>query len=389
MALGAGILSAWLAGALPAAAAPGGPAVARIAGTGTPAAAPSGSVARRAPLDDPQAVAVDGRGDVAIADTGSCEVDVVAAHRARRFGVAMSPGHLYVVAGHGCSGHRPPGPAVGVPTSVAWGPGGELLVTDAAARAVVAVGARSGRVSTVAAGLDEPAGIATDAAGDLFIADPGDCRVDLVPRHAGTHFGRAMAAGHRYVVAGSGVCSLGNPSGPATSADLSAPVAVAVDAAGDLFITESGRDDVDEVPVAGGTYFGVPIAAGSIAPVVGSGSDNTFLDDGLPATSPYAELNDPSAIATDAQGDLFIADGLDRCVREVPARDTVLFGRAVDAGDMYTALGATPVSTGPGAGAGDGTRWTGAHLVDPTGVAVQGSRLLVADAGANEVLGAS
>jgi hypothetical protein len=373
------------------------PVVATVAGSGTPGAPHSGSVATTAALDGPQSIATDAAGDLAIADTDACQVDVVASHHERLFGRTMSPGHLYVVAGGACGSRR--GAGVGVPVGVAWG-NGRLFELNAANDAVVAVG-RSGRVTPVAgtghsgaphlaavartSPLDHPGGIGTDAAGDLFIADTGDCRVLMVPRASATFFGQAMSSGHVYAVAGTGTCTLANASGPARSAQLSAPSAVTVDQAGDLFITESGRQDVDEVPAVPGTYYGVPIGAGDIAPVAGSGSNNTFLGQGQPATGSYAEMNYPGGTAVDGAGDLFIADGFDHAVMVVPAHGTVLWGRSRSGGNLYVAAGAVPI-TPSGSAAGDGTQWIGGRLVDPSAVVWAGGRLLVADPGANKVV---
>jgi hypothetical protein len=389
---------ATLALLLPSVAGASGPSATRLVGTGSAAPPRNGSSASAAALDSPQAIAVDGSGDLAVADTNACSVVVIPSHRQHAFGRTMAAGHVYVVAGGSCSSHR----GVGFPLSVAWG-GRALFVVNGATDSDVAVG-QSGHIAVVAGNgrsgaprlgafartspLDHPAGVATDAAGDLFIADTGDCRVLMVPGVDGTFQGQAVAAGHLYAVAGTGTCTLANASGAARTAALSAPTAVSVDAAGDLFVTESGRQDVDEVPAGTGTYFGVPIAAGDIAPVAGSGSNNTFLAEGQPATGPYAELNYPGGTTSDAAGNLFIAGGYDRAVYVVPAHDTVLWGRHVSGGDLYTAAGAAPATTA-GASPGDVTQWIGPRLVDPTGVAWSGGRLLVVDRGANKIVALS
>jgi trimeric autotransporter adhesin len=376
-----------------------GASVVSLAGAGTATNTASGALAGHTGLNDPQAVAVDALGDVVVAVTNSCEIDMLPAHPGRQFGVTMTAGHIYVVAGRGCAALGPPTRSVDFPSGVAVGKDGDLVVVSASSNTVVAINHRSGRITdlagtghigvprsgslAIASSLNHPEGVAADQNGDVFIADSGNCQVDMVPAQDGTFFGQAMLAGHLYPVAGTGTCGISTPGGPARSAAISAPIAVAVDVEGDLFITESGIDDIVEVPVSTGTYFGVTIAADDIAPIVGSGSNNTFLADGLPATSSFAELNYPDGIAVDGTGDLFIADGLDRSIREVPAHNTTLFGRTVTSGAMYTAAGASIVSARGVPG--DGTTWIGAQLVDPTGVAVDGSDLVIADAGANRI----
>ena len=78
--------------------------------------------------------------------------------------------------------------------------------------------------------LETPGGIALDAAGDLFVADTGHCRVLVVPARSGTLDGLHLRAGHAATLAG-GSCtgrgSIGHPSG------------VAVDAHGDVYVAEA------------------------------------------------------------------------------------------------------------------------------------------------------
>ena len=67
-------------------------------------------------------------------------------------------------------------------------------------------GSAGARGAGTATELYGPGGIALDAAGDLFVADTGNCRVLEVPATSGTHFGIHMLGGHAYVIAG-GSCS--------------------------------------------------------------------------------------------------------------------------------------------------------------------------------------
>ena len=82
----------------------------------------------------------------------------------------------------------------------------------------------------VSANLDEPLGVAFDAAGNLFIADEGSHRIFKVD-----------TSGQLTVVAGIGIFGFSGDGGPATSASLASPVSVALDGAGNLFITDQGN----------------------------------------------------------------------------------------------------------------------------------------------------
>ena len=117
--------------------------------------------------------------------------------------------------------------------------------------------------------LDEPTGVAVDGAGDVFIADTANCRVRVVPARGVTLFGQAMASGHLYTVAGTGVCGTAGQGGPVAAAQLWDPVAVAVDGAGDLLVADSGDQSVLLAAVQGGSHYGTAVGAGDIGVVVG------------------------------------------------------------------------------------------------------------------------
>ena len=211
--------------------------------------------------------------------------------------------------------------------------------------------------------------MAVDGAGDVFIADTANCRVRVLPARDATIYGRAITAGHLSTVAGTGICGTAGQGGPAAAAQLWDPVAVAVDGAGDLLVADSGDQSVLLAPERGGTYYGTAVAAGDIGVVAGgTGSYGPYLADGLSATGPTAELNDPRGLAVGPTGALFVTDGFMHVIRVVPATAATLLGRPMAAGDLYTAAGALPVSTP--AGLGDGTRWVLTRMGTPVGIAV-------------------
>ena len=118
--------------------------------------------------------------------------------------------------------------------------------------------------------LDQPTGVAVDAAGDLFIADTANCRVRVLPAVTGTLFGQSVTAGHLFTVAGAGVCGSAGQGGPSRAAQLWDPVAITVDVAGDLLVADSGDQSVLMTPAhGGGTFYGTAIGAGDIGVVVG------------------------------------------------------------------------------------------------------------------------
>jgi hypothetical protein len=377
------------------------------AGVATPAwaaAAPGAAPRVRtvlgpAVVNSPAGLALDTAGDLFVADTGHCRVLVLPAKSEVRYGVHLRAGRVTSLAGGSCTATG----GIGHPTGLAVDVHGDLYIAEATAQRVQELRptGRSSPVTVAGTGrggfngddlaatdseLNQPTSLALDAAGDLFIADTANCRVRVLPAGATSLFGQAMSAGHLYTVAGTGVCGSAGQGGPVATAQLWNPVAVAVDSAGDLLVADDGDQSVLLAAARAGSYYGSTVGAGEIAVVVGgTGSYGPYLADGLSATGPVAELNDPRGLAVGPSGALVVTDGSMHALRVVPSSDGTLFGRAMTAGDLYTAAGAVPV-TSP-AGAGDGTRWVLTHLGSPAGVAVSASgTVYVADAGDDRVL---
>jgi hypothetical protein len=141
---------------------------------------------------------------------------------------------------------------------------------------------------------------------------------------------------------------LGN-GGPGSAATLNTPSAVAVDAEGDVFIADTENNMVREVT-----------PNGIISTIAGTGQPG-YSGDGGPATA--AELDGPAGLATDANGDLFIADTVNNVIREVTPNGTI----TTIAGDPTT--GASAGQGGPlgGGFAGDGGPANQSLLVEPQG----------------------
>ncbi len=294
------------------------------------------------------------------------------------------------MAGGHCTGRG----SIGYPSSVAVDGHGDLFVALATAARVDEVRARGdgtgsvpmavpvlgtgragfdgdGRTGTTTQ-LDHPAGIAVDAAGDVFVADTANCRVRVLPARSGTIFGRPVSAGRVATVAGTGVCGTAGQGGPAVGAQLWSPVAVTLDARGDLLVADSGDQSVLLEAAHAGTFYGTAVGAGDIGVVVGgTGTYGPYLADGEPAASVAAELNDPRAVAVGPTGALFVTDGFMHAIRVVPAGTGPLLGRSMTAGDLYTAAGALPVKTTSGLG--NGTHWIITRMGTPVGLAVSPS----------------
>src|SRR5439155_41746 len=113
-------------------------------------------------------------------------------------------------------------------------------------------------------------------------------------------------------VAGNGISGFSGDGGPATSAQLaffSGGSGVAVDVAGNLYISDNGNNRVRKVT-----------ADGVISTVAGHGTFGFSGDEG-PATS--AQLDNPYGVAVDVAGNLYIADTFNSRVRKVTAEGVI------------------------------------------------------------------
>jgi sugar lactone lactonase YvrE len=215
--------------------------------------------------------------------------------------------------------------------------------------------------------LYHPQGIVLDAAGNLFIADSGNCRIRKV-----------TAGGIIITVAGVGgpfqssETSTNGDGGPATSALLFYPYDVAIDPSGNLIIADTYNHAIRKVTPSGtiSTVAGSFYSSGPNSPYGIEG----FAGDGGLAIRAY--LAYPKGIAIDAAGNLFIADTQNARVRKVTPAGII--STVAGSGDTYM------VDTG-GFG-GDGGPATSALLKKPTGVAVDAAgNIFVADFGNNRI----
>ncbi len=268
-----------------------------VAGDGTAGSTGDDGPATSGQLWNPWDAVTDSAGSLYIADTYN--------NRIRK----VSNGVITTVAGNGTPGYGGDnGPATGAqlwdPAAVALDSAGNLYIADNANNRIREVS--NGVITTVAgdgtpgyggdngpatsAQLSHPGGVAVDSGGDLYIADNGNNRI------------RRVSNGLLATVAGNGTQGYSGDGGPATSAELYYPNHIAVDSAGDLYIADSGNNRIREV------------SNGVITTVAGNGTQG-YSGDGGPATS--AQLEDPEGVAVDSAGNLYIADTDNQVIRKV------------------------------------------------------------------------
>jgi len=188
-------------------------------------------------------------------------------------------------------------------------------------------------------------GLAVDPAGNLYIAEAGNARIRKV-----------TSAGIISTYAGMGPALFGGDGGPATMAGLSLPGGVALDGAGNLFLSDQSNGRIRKVT-----------PAGVISTVAGTGAPS-YSGDGGPATSAGNAF--PVSVAADPAGNFYFADLSSHRIRKVDL-----------AGVVTTVVG----SGAPGFG-GDGGPATAAQILSPKGIAVDGAgNLYFADTGNDRV----
>ena len=315
--------------------------------SGTSGTPTSGEAATDAALGTITAIALDSSGDLFIADADDSEVDEVPASDGTQFGISMTAGDIYVIAGDGSPGFSGDGSA------------------------------------SIDSELDSPAGLAIDSSGDVYIADSGNAVVREIAAVDGTQWGQPMTTGAIYTVVGMGD-SFGDSGvgGPATEAQLCSPSALALDPSGNLYLADSCNSVVQEVPLASGSQWGQSMTGGDLYTVAGTDGTSGITNDDGPAAS--AQLDGVDGVAFDGNGDLYLSDAANNRVMEVPSITQTQWGIPMTADDIYTVAGD---SGGGGGFSDDGDYATGSLLDLPGGLAltVQGD-LYLADTGNDRIV---
>ena len=319
-----------------------------VAGSGERGNGGDGGAAVEARLNTPRGIAVDGAGNLYIADSRTSTVRQV-----------DTAGIITTIAGTGEQGYGGDGGSavsaqLSAPYRVTVDGSGNLFIADTWNHRVRMVDTR-GIITTVAGiggiginnagGYSGDGGLAVDAqlnllrgiaaggSGSLYIADTGNDRIRRVDK-----------AGIITTIAGVGESSYSGDGGPAVSALLNYPTGVAVDDSGILYISDTGNHRIRRVD-----------KAGIITTIAGTGEAG-YGGDGGPAVE--ALLNSPRGIALDGAGNVFIADYENSRIRRVDST-----------GIMTTVAGAG----NSGGNSGDGQQALETQLSRTHDVAVDGS----------------
>lgn len=297
----------------------------------------------------PQDVAIDGAGNIYVADTQNGRIRQI----------SPSTGLITTYAGGGTTATTPPkgvlangdngyatSAALQAPMALAIDSTGNVYVVENAVSDIRKVDTK-GIITTVAgngtagfggdgstatnAQMNFPTGLAIDSSGNIYVADSVNLRV------------RKISGGNMSTVAGNGVMNYGGDNGSALKAQMNTPQGAAVDAAGNLYVADTNNHEVRKIDTKG-----------NITALIGNGT----------AGSGANQLNGPQAVAVDAAGNVYIADTQNaRIVKVTPG------------GSASTVAG----NGSPGYG-GDNGSATSAQIYTPTSVAVDAKgNLYIAD----------
>jgi sugar lactone lactonase YvrE len=391
-----------------------------VAGTGRIGYAGDGGPALQAQFNNPQGIAVDHSGNIYVADTGNSLIRIITPDGNINL---FAGNVVYGVPIVGWTGDLGPavGATLDLPVGLAVDGAGDLYIADSANNAIreVTVG---GTISTiaglgptapgfsgdttaaVAANLNGPLDVTVDSSNNVYIADTNNANVREITASTGVI---NTIAGSTAIVSGAVVLAFGyaGDGGTAITATLAGPAGVAIDSSGNIYIATYADNRIRVVnstgiinTFAGNSAYGFAgdggpalsaqlssprgicldasanlyfadrwnnrirkIAGGTISTIAGSGQGN-FGGDGGAAIS--AQLSSPDGVAVDLTGNLYISDMLNNRVRMVSPTGTIT----------------TFAGNGIAGFSGDGGAATSAELNQPAGLAVDASgNLYIAD----------
>lgn len=281
--------------------------ISTVAGTGGPGFSGDGGPALEAQLDHPTAVALDSKGNLYIADTenrrvrkvdtrgiittvaGTGEgrpqhedVKAIATNLVQPYGIATdSRDRLYILNRGHSKLHR--------------------ILPNGDAETIAGIGRRGYNgdgIPAREARLNGANHLVVDDTGTIFIADSGNQRIREID-----------SKGIITTIAGTGEAGYGGDNGPATEARFNFPSAIDLDSSGNLYVTDFANHRIRKID-----------QAGIVTTFAGTG-DPDFNGDNIAATE--ANIGEPTGVAVDGQGNVYISDQVNDRIRVVIPDGTI------------------------------------------------------------------
>ena len=376
-----------------------------------------------ATVSAPSSLTFDVQGDLTIGESGDFGVRFVPASNGTYFNQTMFAGYIYGIAGQGTNPITDGATATSValvPDGVGIDSNGDL-VAQAGLNGVTLVSKASDDIEVIAgngsygydgegvegatAQFGEVSWVTSDANGDVAIVDGPDSRIRFIPAVTGEYFGQTMTGGDIYTIAGNGIPAAvasqkggGGDGGLATApaaqfSTFQAGSGIALDARGDLVIADPGTtfplaNQIRFVPARTGSYYGKAMLAGYVYEIGGASelsdptdvavdaAGNVFVADNghddvkeiaagtgtLSTVVPSGATPEPYGIAVDAHGDIAVSNHFDS-VNFIPNSTKSFFGQSMTAGTVYKIAG-----NGSEGYKGDGSSASSAELAAPDGL---------------------
>jgi len=272
--------------------------VSTLAGTGNIGAI--NGIGKLASFNGPSGVAVDGSGNVYVADSGNNLIRKITSDGT----VSTLAGTVVAV---DTSNTITSAPLFSGPSGVAVDASGNVYVADAGNNRICVVspsgvtrtlagkgGAGSNNGAGASATFDNPTGVAVDVSGNVYVADLLNNMIRKI-----------SPAGLVSTLAGNG--SIGSKDGIDTAARFYFPNSLAVDASGNVYVTDDINNLIREIA-----------PDGTVTTLAGSGV--TGAQNG---TGTAASFNDPAGITVDASGNLYVADANNNLIRKITSGGVV------------------------------------------------------------------
>ena len=274
-----------------------------LAGNGTGGYSGDGKAASLAELFDPVGLAVDSTGNVYFSDSRNQVIRKI-----------TTAGVISTYAGNNAEGAGFSGDTgsstnaqLNNPSGVALDSKGNLYIADTT-NDVIRIATPANVINTFAgnlfgdyggdggpatqAELNNPEGVAVDAAGNVYIADTANNRIRMVTLDGNIH-----------TVAGNGNGGFSGDKGQAVNAELNHPSGVAVDAAGNIYIADTFNQRIRMV-----------LTNGVIVTIAGTAIEG-YGGDGGPAL--LAQFSFPASVSVDTSGNVYVSDSQNYVIRQL------------------------------------------------------------------------